>query len=79
MDIPRLTYLAMRINNDDTDTEVFVYISPHVQRVTIDVFLDGWDAGIKPDLGYVIDYEEPGAEYQKASTKLIELVERNSE
>ena len=82
MDIPRLIYLAMRINSDDTDTEVFVYISPHVKRVTINVYLDGWDSVIKPDLEYVIDYENPGAEYNKALTKLtklIELAERNLE
>ena len=79
MDIPRLVYLAMRINSDDTNTEVFVYISPHVKRVTVDVHLDGWASSIRPDLGYVIDYENPGAEYNRALTKLIELVERNLE
>ena len=40
--------LVMDINNE-TDADLFVSISPHVDKITIDVHLNGWVSNASPD------------------------------
>lgn len=50
--------LAMKANKK-TKHDVFIHLSPHVERIGVDIHLGGWDEDINnPDLSYYGKYRD---------------------
>lgn len=73
-----LTDCAMHINADEsTMAQVFVYISPHVNQVSVQVYLNGWNQKAEVDIDKYIRWSMQDDGYPDECTdKFIANVQR---
>lgn len=72
------TDYAMRVNVDErVMTQIFVYVSPHVNQISIQVYLNGWNQDAKADINKHIYWSMQDDGYpDKCTDKFIANVQQ---
>ena len=70
----RITQLAMQLS-EDTEHDVFVDYSPHVNWLVVLVYLGGWERDTQSDLEVKVDLDSADAcdQLELAALKIIEV------